>query len=241
MYGIFSTLEGVCIRESGLWMRGEVSCYASGHRSKRRAARSLFIASFILLFFWGLDLPLSSLTPSITSFYLCSASAHQVLSQDPRAQREQGAKLQRWLVKAEFVVNELPLLLGTSRVRLCNLDLIRRLIKSAWSLLCSDSGGHGVFFEEHLPPLESHILHKKFKRKQLLEVKTETLTVLVCSTFCASWSCGGFRLYWHSVLCATIECAKQPPNPSLFFCLKHPRQTSLSLCTHPFLTVWKAF
>lgn len=95
MYGIFSTLEGVCIQESGSQMRGEVSCYASGDRSKRRAARSLFIARFIPPQLLGIDLPLSSRTPSITSFCLCSASAHQVLSQDPRAQWEHGAKLQR--------------------------------------------------------------------------------------------------------------------------------------------------
>lgn len=91
MYGIFSTLEGVCVWESGSRMRGKVGDCASDDRSKR------LLPALYFLSFWGLDPPLSYLTPPQSDFffYLCSASAHYVLSQDRHAQREHGASLQR--------------------------------------------------------------------------------------------------------------------------------------------------
>lgn len=48
MYGVFSTLEGLCVQESGSPVRAEVSDYASDDRSTRGTTRSLFIACFIL-------------------------------------------------------------------------------------------------------------------------------------------------------------------------------------------------
>lgn len=46
MYGIFSTLEGACVRESGSRMRGEVSCYAIVSAVKGEWPKPLYSRSY---------------------------------------------------------------------------------------------------------------------------------------------------------------------------------------------------
>lgn len=145
-----------CIEFSARWRA--CASRSQGHGCEERSAVTQAVTAvkgecFILPQLWG-TWPYSLVPDPLHHVFLplLCFSTSSTFSRPPCPAGTRRLTAALTLVKAGFVVNELPLLLGTSRARLCNLDLIRHLIKSAWSLICSDSGGHSVVFEEPPPP-----------------------------------------------------------------------------------------
>lgn len=115
MYGRFSPLEGAGVRESGSRTRG------GG------------VSCYAIVTAVKGERP----KPLYCPFYTSAAFGDLTVLSKRQCRLRSKPSLSQ--------TNELPLLLGTSRARLCNPDLIRHLIKSARSRICSDSGGRGVF------------------------------------------------------------------------------------------------